>query len=611
MASKLTDRPGAAVVALEGATVAVVEATAETVAAAAMAAVAIESSSGSQRVSPRATRVALVLYSPLRVRMRGMTSGRARLLAGLLAIAAVLLFLWALSEARRQRRDVEAILTAQATVLARSLGPGLVAASHAARELDEIVLWKLLDNARLFAALGPVDQLDPLQLEDLADANGLDSVVFFDTDGRILITVGEPAADFSVEDLSDILEGQAEEIVVGAAKANDPEHIGAASALPEGGAVLVRIHPSSARAFARRLGVENLLSTLVGTGGVLYLGYSEEPSGRVTEVTWDNGPLPESSTSAEPISVRGRTVFEVELPIESPAGSTANLRVGLDGDPLHEAAAASMRRTLLVSIVLAGFAVAGIGFAMVSRLRAIERQEASQQVAAAEAARRRSERLAAAGALTAGLAHEVRSPMNAIGLAAQRLERKLEEGDERRSIAQRIREELQRLEGILREFLDLASPVSDSRETVDLRELASQVAELMIEEANAEAVSLQPVAGSGSVVADREAVRRAIINLVRNAIQASPREGRVIVRVDEQHEHVILTVTDEGPGLDPKLEERAFDAFVTGRASGTGLGLAMVRRVAEEHDGSVSLINRAQGGAEARLELPHEKGIRT
>ena len=77
-----------------------------------------------------------------------MTSGRARLLAATLAITALALLLWTLIEARHQRRMVEATLTAQATVLARSLGPGLAAASHAARELDEIVLWKLLDNAR-------------------------------------------------------------------------------------------------------------------------------------------------------------------------------------------------------------------------------------------------------------------------------------------------------------------------------------------------------------------------------------------------------------------------------------------------------------------------------
>lgn len=540
-----------------------------------------------------------------------MTSGRARILAGSLVLAAGILFAWTLAEARRQRQQVEAALTAQATVLARSLGPGLVAAAHATRELDEIVLWKLLDNARLLAALGPPDSPDPPRLVELAEANGLDSVVFFDPSGRILSTIGEPASDFSTADIEEILVGRAEEIVVGSARNPDSEHMGAAAALPGGGAVLVRIHPSSAVTFARRLGPENLLTSLVGSGEVLYLSFSEEPSGRLVEATWDGGRVPDQPPIENHISLRGRSVFEIELPIDSPAGQSASLRVGLDGEPLSEAATAAMRRTMLVTIALLAFGLTGAGFAVVSRLRAIERAEAQERLIAAQTAQRRSERLAAAGALTAGLAHEVRSPMNAIGLAAQRLERKLEPDDDRRVIASRIRQELQRLEDILREFLELASPVSDRRERVDLAALADEVESLLAEEAASEGVDLRKAEGGGSVIGDREAVRRALINLVRNAIQASPEGGCISMVIDTDGSSTRLSVLDEGPGLDPELEPQIFDAFVTGRASGTGLGLAMVRRVAEEHGGTASLVNRPHRGAEARLELPTERGERT
>ncbi len=540
-----------------------------------------------------------------------MTLGKVRLLAGFLVLLAAVLVLWTLVEARRQRRAVEATLTTQATVLARSFGPGLVAASHAARELDEIVLWKLLDNARLFAEMDPSGDESQLRLEDLAEANGLASVAYFDGRGQVFLTLGESISESAAESVADILGGRAEEILLGSAQDADLEHISAAVAMPEEGAVLVRIHTSSARAFARRLGVENLLDSLVGSSGVLYLRYSEEPSGRVVEASWDGGPLPEDLAGEEQALIRERSVFEVELPIDAPAGSSATLRVGLDGRPLHEAAAAAMRRTLLVSIVLLGFAVAGTGFAVVSRLRALDREEAARQLAIAEAGRRRSERLAAAGALTAGLAHEVRSPMNAIGLAAQRLERKLDAGDGRRDIAQKIREELQRLEGILREFLELASPVSDRREWVELAGVAGEVEQLLVEEAEAEGVHLKPVEGSGSAIADRGAVRGALINLVRNAIQASPQGGEVSVRIRQKKQIVTIEVTDQGPGIEAELTGQVFDAFVTGRASGTGLGLALVRRVAEEHGGNASLTNRPHGGATAILELPRDGGNKT
>ena len=76
---------------------------------------------------------------------------------------------------------------------------------------------------------------------------------------------------------------------------------------------------------------------------------------------------------------------------------------------------------------------------------------------------------------------------------------------------------------------------------------------------------------------------------------------RAIETIDSE---VLIAVSDEGPGLDAKLAERLFDPFVTGRAAGTGLGLALVKRVAEEHGGRISLDNRTQGGARAELRLP-------
>jgi signal transduction histidine kinase len=104
-------------------------------------------------------------------------------------------------------------------------------------------------------------------------------------------------------------------------------------------------------------------------------------------------------------------------------------------------------------------------------------------------------------------------------------------------------------------------------------------------------------------VIEREAIRRALINLVRNALQASPEGGVVGVALERRDGRARVVVTDEGAGLDPEIAGRVFDPFVTARAEGTGLGLALVKRVAEEHGGSVALRNRPGGGAEAILEI--------
>jgi signal transduction histidine kinase len=522
----------------------------------------------------------------------------------LLLLAALILFVGSVHEARLQRDAVARALSSQATLLANSLGPGLVAASNAARELDEIVGWKLLDNARLLSILRSRSAADDGEIDRIAEANGLDSVVFYDASGTVVSAHGELPPPSLSGAVDEILDGTAEELILGSTLEDGVEHIGAAVALREGGAVLVRSHGSTARTFARRLGVHNLLESLVDSQGLPYLEYHEEPAGTSIASSWNGMPVPPPLDEPEALqSFDGHPVFEVEVPLEAPAGISAHLRVGLDGEPLESAAAAAMRRILIMAIVLTGLALAGIATAWISRARSLERERATRKLAEAETARRRSERLAAAGALTAGLAHEVRSPMNAIGLASQRLERKAAAG-EQREIAGQIRQEIFRLEGILREFLELANPSIRTPEIVDLAELGTEVADLLRHESEAQEIVLHPVEGRALTLVDREALRRALINLLRNAIQASSPGGEVSMRAWQTGSRSFLEMADRGPGIDPDLLGRIFDPFVTGRDAGTGLGLSIVKRVVEEHEGSVELRNRASGGAVATVELP-------
>jgi signal transduction histidine kinase len=541
-----------------------------------------------------------------------MTRARLFIVLGLHVAVGGTLLGWASLQTGRQQREIEQSLLAEASILAGSLGPGLAAASNAVREFDEIVAWKLLDNARLFAELEATGSSDPGRQADIVEANGLDTVAFVARDGTLDRVLGFEPPPGMLRGIDEILAGRAEETVLGSTLDAGIEHLAAAVASPSGGAVLVSIHASAARTFVRRLGVANLLERLVGASGVLYLSYREEPGAMLAEATWDGGPIPPRPGSDEKLrSVRGRLAFEADVPVDAPAGSRASLRIGLDGAPLEDAAAAGMQRAILVGIVLVGYALATVSFALVSRLRSHEKGEAARRLAEAETARRRSDRLAAAGALTAGLAHEVRSPLNAISLAAQRVERKHPDPNECKEFARLIRGEVRRLEGVLREFLDLARPVGENRQTVDLAALAGEVLDLLRPEAEQRGVRLAPVEGRAEAHVDREAVHRSIINLARNAIEASPEGSLVRLLVECDAESCRLHVIDEGPGIDPELRDKVFEAFVTTRADGAGLGLSLVKRVAEEHGGSCTLVNGEGGGGEACLTLPSQPEKRT
>jgi len=530
---------------------------------------------------------------------------RPAVMIALLAVFGAALALWALVEARAQRAETAEALAAQAQVLAKTLGPSLAAAAAATRELDELLIGRLLDGAHLIGRLHDAGALSTDELVWIVDRNDLDSVVVVDPSGQPILEAGEEIPADVLAQVQEASSGGADEVILGPTIEMGIEHLAVASEIAGGGAVVVRIHSTTGRTFAGQLGVENLLLSLLGSEGVLYLGFREEPGGVRNEAAWDGGPVPPAvDDRSELREVRGRTVFEVEVPVASPAGTRALLQVGLDGAPLARAVASATRRTALIGVVLVVFSLCLTGIALISRWRTLEREEAAGRLAEAETARRRSERLAAAGALSAGLAHEVRSPLNAIVLAAQRIERKHPHESDCHHFAGTIRSEVRRLDTILRQFLELARPVSNERELTDLCGVAEEVRGLLTAEAEESGGRIEAVRGSGAAIVDQNSIRRSVINLVHNAMEAGPPGATIELVVQEEDGGVGIHVLDRGSGIDEAEADHLFDAFVTTRAEGTGLGLALVRRVAEEHGGTCRLVNRPGGGAEAVLWLP-------
>jgi len=528
-------------------------------------------------------------------------------IAGFLLVGGGIAF-WAARESAAEKSRMEEALRAEAALLARTLVPALAAASSSARELDEIVASKLLDNARLLARLDRAGALGDRDLDDLLDSNGLDLILVLDARGVPVRRAGawQDAEEISDDRVRAVASGDAGEAILGWTSVEEESgHVAAVAARSGGGAVLVRTDATTAYAFARRIGVERLLEDTAGVGSVLYLTFAEDP-GATYAAAWDDGDVPPPPGQAGAVrSVRDRQAFEVEMPVPMPAGRSGTLRVGLDAAPMLRAAAAATRRTTLAGAVLAAFGLAAAAFAVVSRARTLERADAARRLARAEESRRRSERLSAAGALAAGLAHEVRNPLNAIGMAAQRIERSHAGDAACGALSGRIRSEVSRLDEILKGFMDLARPASGPRKEEEIGDVVREVISLVEMEASAarSRITALPPPGEVRAVVDRESIRRALINLVRNALQASPPGGAVDVAWERHDGSARVVVADRGRGLDPAIAGRAFDPFVTSRAEGTGMGLALVKRVAEEHGGSAALRNRPGGGAEAILEI--------
>lgn len=208
----------------------------------------------------------------------------------------------------------------------------------------------------------------------------------------------------------------------------------------------------------------------------------------------------------------------------------------------------------------------------------------------------RSERLAAVGTLAAGLAHEVRNPLNSASLQLTLLERRLNRGDDPESvlpIAQIIKSEIDRLDRLVREFLAFAQPRPLEPRPVDVAELFTAVTGLITPEADSVHVSIavDVAPGTPPVLGEAERLRQVLLNLTRNAVEAMSDEGgQLRLTARRAGTEVALSVEDDGPGFGEDLP--VFDAFFTTKSQGTGLGLAIVHRIVADHGGTIRVESR-------------------
>ena len=219
------------------------------------------------------------------------------------------------------------------------------------------------------------------------------------------------------------------------------------------------------------------------------------------------------------------------------------------------------------------------------------------------------ERLAAIGELAAVVAHEVRNPLAVIFNCIGTLEKTGGQGEQTLPLLGILSEEANRLNQIVAELLDFARPgevrlLDESLEDI----VTGAVGAVKGAQPTPVEIDLEFARERRPQMLDARLMRRAVINLVTNAVQASPMGGRIVVRVvdevDGDTPGALLEVTDDGPGIPPSVQARIFEPFFTTKAFGTGLGLSIVKHVADVHHGKVTVRSGDGVGTTFTLRLP-------
>lgn len=227
----------------------------------------------------------------------------------------------------------------------------------------------------------------------------------------------------------------------------------------------------------------------------------------------------------------------------------------------------------------------------------------------------RNRRLATMSTYTAGLAHELKNPLNSASIQLQLLERILNKGRDSAQtaleaeclqITEKVREEIQRLTRLVEDFILFARPRSAEPRPEPLADIIKEVCQAVSAAAKVQGISISCEISSGlaHVSVDREKIREAIYNLVTNAIEAMPDGGTVRINACKKDGMAEVTVSDNGPGIPESVRPQVFDVFFSTKEMGTGLGLPIAHRIIEEHGGSLELESTGPDGTTFAMRLP-------
>jgi two-component system, NtrC family, sensor histidine kinase HydH len=299
----------------------------------------------------------------------------------------------------------------------------------------------------------------------------------------------------------------------------------------------------------------------------------------------------------------GRGAFEVVRPLRLDSSRLGVLKVALSTAPVEREWGRDVRSAVVLglAVLLAGALGMGVIFYMQDRHLG--------EVKTLEAEVERRDRLSALGNLAAGVAHEVRNPLNAIAMGLQRLRGEFhptENESEYARFVDLMQGEVKRLNAIVEEFLSLARPLSLKLDTVRIRDLLQEVTVLVEADADVRGIKVLLDASSHlpAVQLDTDHMKQVLLNLVLNGLEAMPHGGTLTIAASAPGQSLVLTVEDTGDGVPADLLPKIFEPYVSTKAKGMGLGLAIARRIVETHGGRIDVESQPARGTRFTVSIP-------
>jgi signal transduction histidine kinase len=456
-------------------------------------------------------------------------------------------------------------------------------------------------------------------LEKYADEKGLWYIAVLDRRGKVVYQSRFLSADLIGGDASTIL--KKEEINVDLfTRLSKPQKIGfvALRRKDGSGTVIIALDRDGQKFWGMKVSIEKALERLGQGQGLVYIAIMDErdailgSQGKLPE-KWEKGDLHideilsgKKTFESRKILSHDKKILEIVAPIYLFEKIAGVVRLGLDREGTDEILAENRRNIIffMASVILITLLSMWILYRNQNRHLAgiveIERQL------------EKAERLSALGQLAAGVAHEIRNPLNAISMASQRLKREFMPGDEEKIkefqiLASVIRDEIRRLDGIIEEFLTFSKSRRLELHDYPVSEVLQKIVNLIKEEAALKGITIETRYNQEPAIIpmDVDKLQQALFNFVKNAMESISGAGNIILSVDAgRRDRISIKISDNGCGMTSEEIERIFNPEYTTKEKGLGLGLPLAHEIIRGHGGEIRVVSQQGEGTTFEIMLP-------